>query len=35
MPASKLLREKFQHVRSLEEVAEIGRFHLATCLEAA
>jgi nifR3 family TIM-barrel protein len=35
MPASKLLREKFQHVRSLEEVAEIARFHLATCLEAA
>ena len=35
MPASKLLREKFQHVRSLKEVAEIGRFHLATCLEAA
>jgi nifR3 family TIM-barrel protein len=35
MPAGKLLREKFQHVRTLAEVAEIGRLHLATCLEAA
>ena len=35
MPASKMLREKFQHVSSLGEVAEIARTHLATCLEAA
>ncbi|MGH7936529.1 MAG: tRNA dihydrouridine synthase DusB [Chthoniobacterales bacterium] len=35
MPASKMLREKFQHVSSLAEVAEIARLHLATCLEAA
>ena len=35
MPAGKLLREKFQHVSSLAEVAEIARLHLATCLEAA
>ena len=35
MPASKMLREKFQHVSSLGEVAEIARLHLATCLEAA
>ncbi len=35
MPASKMLREKFQHLRSLGEVAEIARLHLATCLEAA
>jgi tRNA-dihydrouridine synthase len=35
MPAGKLLREKFQHVSSIAEVAEIARLHLATCLEAA
>lgn len=35
MPGGKLLREKFQHVSSLAEVAEIARLHLATCLEAA
>ncbi len=35
MPASKMLREKFQHVSSLGEVAEIAQTHLATCLEAA
>jgi nifR3 family TIM-barrel protein len=35
LPASKMLREKFQHVSSLGEVAEIARAHLATCLEAA
>jgi nifR3 family TIM-barrel protein len=35
MPASKLLREKFQHVRTLAEVEEIARLHLATCLQAA
>ena len=35
MPAGKTLREKFQHVRSLGEIAEIARVHLATCLEAA
>jgi nifR3 family TIM-barrel protein len=35
MPASKTLREKFQQVSSLGEVAEIARLHLATCLEAA
>ncbi len=35
MPASKMLREKFQHVSSLGEVAEIAQAHLATCLEAA
>jgi tRNA-dihydrouridine synthase len=35
MPAGKLLREKFQHVSTLAEVAEIAHFHLATCLEAA
>lgn len=35
MPASKMLREKFQHVSSLGEIAEIARLHLATCLEAA
>jgi nifR3 family TIM-barrel protein len=34
MPAGKLLREKFQHVSTLAEVAEIARVHLATCLEA-
>ncbi len=35
MPASKMLREKFQHVSSLGEVAEIARMHQASCLEAA
>ena len=35
MPAGKMLREKFQHVRSLGEIAEIAQLHLATCLEAA
>ncbi len=35
MPAGKMLREKFQRVSSLGEVAEIARLHLATCLEAA
>jgi nifR3 family TIM-barrel protein len=35
MPASKQLREKFQHVSTLGEVEEIARLHLATCLEAA
>lgn len=34
MPASKMLREKFQHVSSLGEVAEIAQAHLAMCLEA-
>jgi nifR3 family TIM-barrel protein len=33
MPAGKLLREKFQHIRTLAEVAEIARLHLTTCLE--
>lgn len=35
LPGSKLLREKFQHVATREEVDEIARVHLATCLEAA
>jgi nifR3 family TIM-barrel protein len=35
LPGSKLLRERFQHVSTLEEVDEIARTHLATCLEAA
>jgi nifR3 family TIM-barrel protein len=35
MPASKQLREKFQHLSMLREVEEIARLHLATCLEAA
>ena len=35
MPASKSLREKFQHVSTLAAVEEIARVHLATCLEAA
>ena len=35
MPASKMLREKFQHVSTLGEIAEIAQAHLATCLEAA
>lgn len=35
LPGSKLLREKFQHVCTLQEVDEIARVHLATCLEAA
>ncbi|MGH8092827.1 MAG: tRNA dihydrouridine synthase DusB [Chthoniobacterales bacterium] len=35
MPASKMLREKFQQVSTLSEVEEIARLHLATCLEAA
>ncbi len=35
MPAGKMLREKFQHVSTLGEVAEIAQAHLATCLEAA
>jgi tRNA-dihydrouridine synthase len=35
LPASKMLREKFQHVSSLGEVAEIAQAHLASCLEAA
>jgi tRNA-dihydrouridine synthase B len=35
LPGSKMLREKFQHVETLGEVAEIARAHLATCLEAA
>ncbi len=35
MPAGKMLREKFSHVRSLGEIAEIARAHLATLLEAA
>jgi tRNA-dihydrouridine synthase B len=35
LPGSKLLREKFQHVSTLQEVDEIARVHLATCLEAA
>ncbi len=33
MPASKHLREKFQHVSTLAEVAEIAQNHLATGLE--
>ncbi|HEX4667988.1 MAG TPA: tRNA dihydrouridine synthase DusB [Chthoniobacterales bacterium] len=32
MPASKQLREKFQHVSTLAEVAEIAHDHLAMCL---
>jgi nifR3 family TIM-barrel protein len=32
MPASKLLREKFQHVSTRAEMADIARNHLATCL---
>ena len=35
MPAGKMLREKFSHVCSLGEIAEIAQLHLATCLEAA
>ncbi len=35
MPAGKMLREKFSHVRSLGDIAEIAQGHLATCLEAA
>lgn len=35
LPASKQLREKFQHVSTLQAVDEIARVHLATCLEAA
>jgi tRNA-dihydrouridine synthase B len=35
LPGSKLLREKFQRVSTLQEVEEIARLHLATCLEAA
>lgn len=35
MPAGKMLREKFQHVSSLGEVAEIAQVHLATSLEVA
>ncbi len=35
MPASKMLREKFQHVSTLGEITEIAQAHLATCLEAA
>ncbi|HEY5037070.1 MAG TPA: tRNA dihydrouridine synthase DusB [Chthoniobacterales bacterium] len=34
MPASKMLREKFQHVSSLGEVAEIAQAHLSMCKEA-
>ncbi|MGI8891592.1 MAG: tRNA dihydrouridine synthase DusB [Chthoniobacterales bacterium] len=33
LPASKSLREKFQHVSTLAAVAEIAHQHLATCLE--
>ena len=33
LPGSKQLREKFQHVSSLQEVEEIARLHLATCPE--
>ncbi len=35
LPASKQLREKFQHVSTLAGVEEIAQRHLATCLEAA
>jgi tRNA-dihydrouridine synthase B len=35
MPAGKMLRERFQHVSSLGEIAETARLHLETCLEAA
>lgn len=35
LPGSKSLREKFQHVSTLQEVDEIARIHLATSLEAA
>ena len=35
LPGSKQLREQFQHVSTLQEVEEIARLHLATCLEAA
>jgi hypothetical protein len=34
MPASKLLREKFQHVSSLADVEEIAHDHAAMCPEA-
>ena len=33
LPGSKQLREKFQHVSTLQDVEEIARLHLATCLE--
>ncbi len=33
LPASKSLREKFQHVSTLAAVAEIAHQHLATCVE--
>jgi tRNA-dihydrouridine synthase B len=35
LPGSKLLRENFQRVSTLQEVEEIARVHLATCLAAA
>ena len=35
LPGSKQLREKFQHVSTLQDVEEIAFLHLATCLEAA
>jgi len=35
LPGSKQLREKFQHISTLEDVEEIARLHLVTCLEAA
>jgi nifR3 family TIM-barrel protein len=35
LPAGKMLREQFQHVSSLGEVAQIAAEHLAGCLEAA
>ncbi|HEY2714172.1 MAG TPA: tRNA dihydrouridine synthase DusB [Chthoniobacterales bacterium] len=34
MPAGKTLREKFQHVRSLDEVNEIATEHMATSLQS-
>ncbi|MEO7167879.1 MAG: tRNA dihydrouridine synthase DusB [Chthoniobacterales bacterium] len=35
LPGSKQLREKFQSVSTLQDIAEIAHRHLATCLEAA
>ena len=35
LPASKMLREKFQRVSTLAEIQQIAQFHIATCLQAA
>jgi len=34
-PGSKILREKFQRVETLQEIDEIARLHLAGCVQAA